>query len=139
MNDITSANSVIVLTCDDLYPAGVQIQNFSADQSITQDDAEIAATEMGVDGAMAAGWIPSIKSVTLSIQASSPSCEVFDTIYKAAQTNRSLYRLGMTVSIPSTGKTVTYKGGVLKNWKLLPDHNQTLGAINAVMDFETVE
>lgn len=139
MADITSANSVLVLSCDDIYPAGVQLEQFSADQSITQGDEEIASTRIGVDGHMAAGWVPTIKNVTVAIEASSPSVEVFDAIYKASASNRTTYRLTLNVTIPATGKTLTYRNGVLKGWKLLPDHQQTLGPINAVMDFESVE
>lgn len=139
MNDITSANSVLVLTSNDLYPAGVQLQQFSADSSISQADEEIASDRMGVDGHMAAGWIPAIKAVTIALEPSSPSVEVFDTIYKASQANRRTYSLNLTVNVPSIGKTVTYKNGILKNWKLLPDHQQVLGPINAVIDFESVE
>lgn len=139
MADITSANSIIVLSCEDLYPTGVQLQNFSADQSISEGDEEIASTRMGVDGHMAAGWIPAVKNVTISIEANSPSVDVFDIIYKASQTNRKTYRLTLSVSIPATGKSLTYRNGVLKNWKLLPDHKQVLDPINAVMDFEAVE
>lgn len=139
MNDITSANSVLVLSSSDLYPAGVQLQQFSADSSISQADEEIASDRMGVDGHMAAGWIPAIKSVTIALEPSSPSVEVFDVIYKASQANRRTYSLNLTVNVPSLGKTVTYKNGVLKNWKLLPDHQQVLGPISAVIDFESVE
>lgn len=139
MNNITSANAVIVLTCEDLYPNGVQLQQFSADQSISQNDDEIASTRMGVDGHMAAGYIPSIKTVTISLEPSSPSVEVFDTIYKASQSNMAAYELTLTVYTPATGKTLTYSGGVLKNWKLLPDHKQVLDPITATMDFESCE
>lgn len=139
MNDITSANSVVVLTCEDLYPAGIQLENFSADQSITQADEEIASTRMGVDGYMSAGWIPTIKSITVSLEPSSPTIEVFDTIYKAQRTAKAPYRLNLSVAVPATGKSLTYKNGVLKNWKLLADHKQVLDPISATMEFESVE
>lgn len=139
MNDITSANSVLILTCEDLYPSGVQLENFSADQLIAQADEELASTRMGVDGYMSAGWIPSIKQVTISIEPSSPTVEVFDTIYKAQAQARTPYRLNLAVTVPSTGKTLTYKEGVLKGWKLLADHKQVLDPIQASIDFESVE
>ncbi len=71
--DITSANSKIILTCPELFPIGVELQQFSTDQSITQGDEEIANDRIGVDGKMVAGWIPTIKSVTIALEASSPS------------------------------------------------------------------
>lgn len=139
MDNITSANSIIVLTCDELFPAGVQLDHFSADQSITQADEQIANTRMGVDGHMSAGWIPSIKTVTITVEPTSDAATVFDTIYSASAQSRSPYKIGLTVNIPALGKVITYKGGTLKNWKKLPDHKDVLDPIPAVMDFETVE
>lgn len=137
--DITSANSTIVLSCDELYPAGVQLQGFSADQSISQADEEIAVTRMGVDGHMSAGYVPAIKSITISIEPQSPSCEMLDTIYLASQTNRKPYKCTLSVNIPSLGKNLTYSNGILKGWKILPDHKNVLDPINATFDFESVE
>lgn len=138
-NNITAANSVIVLSCEELYPAGIQLQNYSADQSITQADEEFAVTRMGVDGSMAAGYVPAIKSVTIAIEPFSPSCEALDTIYRASQSNRRPYKCTLSVTIPGLGKSLTYNNGVLKSWKLSPDNRQTLDPINAVFDFESVE
>lgn len=138
-NNITSATSVIVLACEDLYPTGVQLQQFSADSSVTQGDEEIAQTRMGVDGAMSAGYVPAIKSVTISLEPCSPSCEVLDTIYKAEQTNKKPYKCTLSINIPALGKTLTYKNGVLKGWKILPDHRTVLDPISATFDFESVE
>lgn len=138
MNNITSATSTLILIVNTLFPAGVKLQQFSADQSISQGDEELAVDRMGVDGYMSAGWVPTIKTVTISFEPSSPSVLIFDALYKASQANRKLYELTLIVNIPATGKTLTYTGGVLKNWKLLPDHKQVLDPISAVIDFETV-
>lgn len=137
--NITSANAVIVLKCDGLYPAGVELQNFSTDQSVSLADADIAVTRMGVDGHMAAGWIPSIKSVTIALEGSSPSAEVFDTIYKASTTNRTIYKIDLFVTLPENGTTRVFKDGVLKSWKIMGDLKQVQDPRNAVIDFEYVE
>lgn len=138
MLNITSATSNVVLIC-----AGLKIvaplSQFSTDQSISQGDEEIAVTRMGVDGHMAAGWIPTIKNVTISFEPSSPSVAVFDLIYKASAANKKVYEISMIVTVNATGKVLRYTGGVLKQWKLLPDHKQVLDPISAVMDFEAVE
>lgn len=138
MLNITSATSTVILSCSDLGITA-NLTQFSTDQSISQGDEEIAVTRMGVDGHMAAGWIPTIKNVTISFEPSSPSVEVFDLIYKASAANKKVYELSMIVTVNATGKVLRYTGGVLKQWKLLPDHKQVLDPISAVMDFEAVE
>lgn len=137
--DITSANSIIILTCKELFPAGVKLQQFSTDQSISQGDEEMTSDRIGVDGKMVAGWVPTIKTVTISLEASSPSASVFDLIYKYSQSSRKVYWINLIVNVPSLGKVLTYRNGVLKNWKLMPDHKQVLDPISAVIDFESVE
>lgn len=137
--DITSANSKIILICPELFPIGVELQQFSTDQSITQGDEEMASDRIGVDGKMVAGWVPTIKSVTIALEASSPSASVFDTIYKHSKSAHKVYWINLIVTVPSLGKVIVYKNGVLKNWKLMPDHKQVLDPINAVIDFESVE
>ena len=47
VGNITDANSVVILSVDGLYPAGVQIQGFSTDTAWTAGDSQIAETRMG--------------------------------------------------------------------------------------------
>ena len=73
LTDITSANAKLILTCEELYPSGVELQMFSTNQSWNADALQVAETRMGVDGHMAAGYVPNIKTVTVQLEASSPS------------------------------------------------------------------
>ena len=73
VGNITDANSVVILSVDDLYPAGVQIQGFSTDTAWTAGDSQIAETRMGVDGRLSAGYTPQPRTITISLEASSPS------------------------------------------------------------------
>ena len=57
LGNITSANAVLVLGVEELYPVGVQLTNFSTDQMLSSDAMEIAQVRMGVDGGMAAGYV----------------------------------------------------------------------------------
>jgi len=134
--NVTSADSTAVLTVEELYPSGVVLEQYSTDAAIAQGDETIAETRMGVDGRMVAGYVPSIKTVTVTLEASSPSIQVFNDILQASQTNRRFYRLGLAVTIPALGKTVTFSAGVLKTGKFMPDINKTLQPIAYAMDFE---
>ena len=63
LGNITSANSVLVLGVEQLYPVGVQLTNFATDQMLSSDDMEIAQVRMGVDGGMASSS-PAILSLS---------------------------------------------------------------------------
>lgn len=58
MKTITSANAILILTVEELYPSGVQIEKFASDDAFSSDNVTIAEVRMGVDGQLAAGYTP---------------------------------------------------------------------------------
>ena len=136
MNNITSANATAYMVVKDLYPTGFALNNFSTDQAVDQSEATIAETRMGVDGYMAAGYVPSIKAVTIQFEASSPSVQYLNNLYLASQKNRRTYEVTLLVKVPSVNKTYTYSGGVLKTGKPLPGLKKVLDPVSYGFDFE---
>lgn len=115
LTDITSANAKLILTCEELYPSGVELQMFSTNQSWNADTLQVAETRMGVDGHMAAGYVPNIKTVTIQLEASSPSRRYMQTIQKAMIANQRIYKVSLTAIIPSIGEQVIWSEGVMQN------------------------
>lgn len=138
MNNITSANATAYMVVKDLYPTGFALNNFSTDQAVDQSEETIAETRMGVDGYMAAGYVPSIKAVTIQFEASSPSVQYLNNLYLASQKNRRTYEVTLVVKVPAVNKTYTYSGGVLKTGKLLPGLKKVLDPVSYGFDFEKV-
>lgn len=134
--NITSANSTAILAIEELFPNGVTLEQYATDQAITQAEETIAETRMGIDGQMVAGFTPSIKSVTITLEPSSPSLSAMDTIYESSQEKKTIYRATLTISLPSIGKTLTYSGGVMKTAKPLPDLKKVLEPVSYGFDFE---
>lgn len=139
MNDITSANLAAYMTVRDLFPAGFELQQFSVNNAVAQGDDTYAETRMTVDGQMVAGYTPSIKTVTIVLEPSSPSIKYFDTLIKAEAANKRKYRVDFSVTYPSTGMIRQYSKGVLKTGKLVPDAQATLQPITYTFDFESVK
>ena len=71
--DITSANAEAILTVEQIFPAGIQLQMFGTDQAVNMDAIDITETRKGVDGKMVAGYTPVIYPVTITLEAASPS------------------------------------------------------------------
>ena len=137
-NDVTSANATAILTVDELYPSGVKLEQFSADNALTMSDDTIAEARMGVDGQMVAGYTPAIKTVNVILEPSSPSMKVFSDIYKASQTNRRVYKLALTLTLPAIGKTFNFVNGVMTQGKFAPDLGKTLQSQTFQISFEKV-
>ena len=97
MNNITSANATAYMTVKGLYDTGFALNNFSTDQAVDQSEDTIAETRMGVDGYMAAGYVPSIKAVTIQFEAASPSVQYLNNLYLASQKNRRTYEITLVV------------------------------------------
>lgn len=136
--NITSANATLVMTVEELYPSGFQLEQFSTDLMLSQSDDTLAETRMGVDGQMVAGFVPTILSTTITLESSSPSMEQLNTLYKAMKTNQRVYEITLVVDIPSLGKSFTYNGGVLKTGRLVPDIKKVLEPVSYGFDFEKV-
>jgi hypothetical protein len=139
LTDITSANAKLILTCEELYPSGVEVMMFSTNQAVSSDALQTAETRMGVDGHMAAGYVPNIKSVTVQLEASSPSRRYFQTIHKAMIANQRIYKVSLTAIIPSIGEEVIWSEGVLQNGSITSTAARVLEPTSWVMHFEKYE
>jgi hypothetical protein len=113
VGNITDADAIIMLTVENLYGSGVQIQGFSADTAWTAGDAQIAEARMGVDGELSAGYTPSPRTINISLEASSPSLEVMRNIVASSQLNNAVYTCSMQITIPSQKKEYSLTNGVL--------------------------
>ena len=134
MLDITSANATVAVSVGGLF--SVNLENFSADSSFTSDTVQAAETRMGVDGHMAAGFTPAITTITINLEAGSPSTEYMQLLRQVQEVNMKPYKVQMVISIPSIGKRYTFSEGVLQSYKDLPDGQNVLSPTQWVFHFE---
>ncbi len=135
--DITSANAKVILTVTNLYPSGVEIQNFATDGSWAVDDAVVAEARMGVDGHLAAGYTPTPRTVTLTLEANSPSLAVMRNIIESMQLNKCIYECSMQITIPSQAKEFRLAKGVLLQGHAIPDGKKVLDPTTWQFVFES--
>ena len=126
LGNITSANAQMYLDVDELYPAGIPLTNFSADSMATSDDMEISQVRMGVDGGMAAGYVPNPYTVTITLEASSPSLETMQSILQAMKVNKRIYECKLVLTIPAAKQVHTWTHGVLTNGNPVPAPKRVL-------------
>lgn len=134
--DITSANATAVLTVDELFPSGFQLQNFATDQSISTESQDITETRMGTDGKMVAGVTPSISVVTIMLEASSPSYANLAHLLDAMKANMRPYACTLTVTVPSINKVFEWSVGVLKSGTAVPALKKVLDPTTWVFHFQ---
>lgn len=139
IGNITDADAVVVLTVDELYPAGVQMQGFSTDTAWTAGDSQIAEARMGVDGRLSAGYTPQPRTITISLEASSPSLEVMRNIVENSRVNKGVYTCHMQITIPAQGKEYNLTNGVLQTAHDLSDGKKVLDPSSFTFLFEGCE
>ena len=135
--DITSANASATLVVD-LFPAGVKLEQFSADGAWSQDGYSVLETRMGVDGYMAAGYTPVEKEITFHFQPNSPSLDKLDLIWQTMETSKTALWCNISITIPSIKKTIVCANGVLMNYKMVPNAEKVLEPVDATFRFESI-
>lgn len=135
---ITSANSVLTLVIAGLFPAPVQLQGYASDKAFTTEAVDLAEVQMGVDGRMTAGFVPNPTKQTITLQADSPSKDIFTALIQAMKTAREVFYISGTLSLPSTGESFTMTRGILTNAKQIPDAQKVLQPVDYVITWESV-
>ncbi len=111
---ITSANAVLLLGIDSIYPTPVQIQEFGVDDAFTTSQVPATETQVGVDGYGVAGYIPRAPEMTIRLLASSASLIVFENwVAQMDQLQEVLYA-NANIRLPSVSRSYTcYKGSLM--------------------------
>ena len=139
MADITSADVAATMTSEELFPNGFPLEQFSADSGITADAVQEAETEMTLDGTLVVGYTPAPKTVTITLQASSPSVPYLRTLAQASASNRRPYAVNLTVRIRATGETRQFSNGYLTSTPPMPGIGKKLQPLAYGFTFESVE
>ena len=135
---ITSANSVFTLVVAGLFPAPVQLKGYASDKAFTTEAVDLAEVQMGVDGRMTAGYVPNPVKQTITLQADSPSKDIFTAVIQAMKTAREVFYISGSIALPSTGEAFTLTRGILTNAKQIPDAQKVLQPVDYVITWESV-
>jgi hypothetical protein len=135
---ITSANSVFTLVVAGLFPAPVQLKGYASDKAFTTEAVDLAEVQMGVDGRMTAGFVPNPVKQTITLQADSPSKDIFTAVIQAMKTAREVFYISGSIALPSTGESFTLTRGILTNAKQIPDAQKVLQPVDYIITWESV-
>lgn len=136
---ITSANSVFTISVAGLFPVPQQLQGYSAERAWESEAVELAEVQMGVDGRMTSGYTPNPVMQTISLQADSPSKQIFASIQNAMRATRDVYYITGTIDLPSTGESFICRRGVLRTSKPLPDAAKVLQPMSFQIVWESID
>ena len=135
---ITSANSVFTIIIPGLFPVPVQLQGYYSDRAFTTEAIDLAEVNMGVDGRMTAGYTPNPVRQTITLQADSPSKDIFTALIQAMKTAREVFYITGSIALPSTGESFAMTRGILTNAKQIPDAQKVLQPMDYIVTWESV-
>lgn len=110
---ITAANSVFLLSVNDIFPVAQQLSGYAADNAFMGEARTTGEVVMGVDGHMSGGWLPAPVSMTINIMPDSESLPIFEAWDEAQKAVKELYFANATIMLPSIGRQYTLTKGVL--------------------------
>lgn len=137
--DVTSANAELVLTVEQILPAGHVLQQFGTDAAASMDAVDLAEARMGVDGKLVAGVIYNPLPVTITLEAASPSFAALSLVAEAMRANKTVYACNLVITLPSISAVYTYSRGVMLNGMIMPPVQKTLQPTTWTFNFETLE
>jgi hypothetical protein len=126
MATLTAANSVYMLTIIGLFNVPQQLQGFAADEMFDTEAIENVELLMGVDGVLSAGWIPTMKKQTVTLQADSPSNALFDAWATAEESAREKYIAGGIIRLPALSTSYAMVRGFLSSYRPVPPAKKIL-------------
>ena len=121
MANLTSANSALTLQIAGLFPVPQSIQGYAVDDAFAIDSVKKVETLMGVDGKLSAGYTPAPKIIHISLQADSPSNQIFDAWDAAQEAGLEPLACNITISAPSLGAKYILTKGFFTDLSPMPD------------------
>lgn len=117
---LTATNAVITLAVPPIFTAPQNIEEFATDDVFNTDETEPTEISMGLDGVMSAGYIFVPVKQAITLQANSPSNDVFD-LWKATQdaAGDQFFAQGY-FALPSLRRAWIMTGGALSAWTPMP-------------------
>jgi len=123
---LTSANSILLLSVDPIFPIPIRLQGFSADDVTSIDALEPTETSMGIDGRLSAGYVPVPVSQNITLQADSESNDFFDFWANYERQAKEKVVASGTIILPGTQAQYVLFRGFLRGYAPLPDVKRTL-------------
>jgi len=117
---LTAANATIFFSLPALFPAPVQIQQFSADEVLDASEVEGAETAMGVDGVLSGGYVNVPFEQGYTLQADSPSVAFFDQWFYQQKAILDTLNPNAVITMPSLGKKWNMTKGFLIGYQPIP-------------------
>jgi hypothetical protein len=138
MATLTTANSAVSLAVRGLFPVPHHLQGYAADDSFAAEDVSPTEVQMGVDGQLSGGFVPYPTAISFTLQADSPSLDMFDSVLAAQNANKESFIFDGTIIIQGTGAKYACTKGFLTTASPMSTAKKTLQPRKFTLTFQNV-
>lgn len=138
LGSITSANATFTLTVAGLFTSPQQILQFAVEDAFDSEAVENGEIVKGVDNVMAAGWLPTMPKLNVTLMANSPSNDIFDQWFQTEQQNLEKLIGQGVISLPGTSSQYTLLNCYLFGFMHIPPAKKTLQARKHVLILDDI-
>lgn len=133
---LTTANSVMTLSCPTLDIVAVQIQGFATDDAFDTTAVKPVEAIVGIDNQKSSGRVAYLVPFKFMLQATSTSIDVMDAIAEGIQALNDDVEINIVLESPALGKLWTFQNGSLTSYKPTPQGKKLLGMQDYELMFE---
>ena len=106
-NDITSANASLTITS---VLGNCNVTKWSASDFLSADTVTITEVRQGIDGQVCAGYLPQVKTLTITLQPVSNGVSYLFNLKTTSDATKTPAAVVMVISVPSQGARFTCTG-----------------------------
>lgn len=125
---ITSANSEFQISIPPIFVTPQAVQGYAADAAWTTEAVQSSELVLGVDGLLSAGWVPTLKVMTVTLMPDKGGDFVFDEWFAYQEAIRELVPCFGTLAIPGLQRRYTMLTGYLSNYQPMVSSARVLQA-----------
>jgi hypothetical protein len=109
-----------------VFPVPQSLQGFAVDEAFDTEAADTAEIQLGVDGLLAAGWIPRLTTQTITLLAASPSFLIFEQWVAAQDIAQDIFHATGTIIIPAIRRKYFLPQGTINRFIAIPHARRVL-------------
>lgn len=113
---LTTANSAFSLSARGLFPVPFALEGYSVDDSFSVEDVTPAEAQMGVDGKLSFGFVPTAKIITFMFQPDSPSLPFLDQIVATQESKNEVVIVDGTGLLQGVQDKIAMTKGVITSY-----------------------
>jgi Tail fiber protein gp32 len=135
---ITSANAILVLSINSVYPTPIQLQGFAVDDIYDVPAIKPSENLRGVDGKMSSGFVFNNIEQNIALQADSASNDIFDNWFQQMQVIADILYAYGKITLVGIGKTYNMNKGALSSYEPMAAAKKVLQQRKFAITWESV-